>query len=250
MKAITIKTFGGAEQLSITSISDPQPGSDEILVDVHATALNRADILQREGKYPPPPGASDILGLEIAGIVNKVGSNETHWKYGDRVFGLIPGGGYAEKAVIHRDMLMKIPEGYSFEEAAAIPEVFLTAYQSLVWLAKLKKGENILIHAGASGVGTAAIQLAKAQGATVFVTASKEKHNICLELGADFAYDYRSGPFEEWVSQNSNNTGVHVIVDFIGGNYFDQNINCLARDGRLVQLATMGGKIVKDFNLG
>lgn len=250
MEAITIKEFGGPELLIITSNPDPQPAPEEVLVDVHATALNRADILQRQGKYPPPPGASNILGLEIAGLVNRVGSNETNWKSGDKVFGLIPGGGYAEKAVIHRDMLMKIPEGYSFEEATAIPEVFLTAYQSLFWLANLKNRESILIHAGASGVGTAAIQLAKSLDATIFATASKGKHQSCLDLGANFMYDYHSGPFEEWVLKNSDNRGVNVIIDFIGDGYFTQNINCLARDGRLVQLATMGGNVVNDFNLG
>lgn len=250
MRAISIQTFGGPEQLQITSIADPELGPKEVLIDVFATALNRADLLQRQGKYPPPPGASSIPGLEIAGKIGSIGDKVQGWKAGDSVFGLISGGGYAEKAVIHQDMLMKIPEGFSFEEAAAIPEVFLTAYQALFWLAKIKTKEKVLIHAGASGVGTAAIQLAKTMEATIFITASKGKHQTCLNLGANFAYDYKKGPFQGWILANTEKQGVNIIIDFIGGAYFNQNINCLDKDGRLIQLATMGGKNVQEFNLG
>lgn len=249
MIAITIKEFGGPENLIHTTVAEPEPSYEEILVQVHATALNRADLMQRAGKYPPPPGASPIPGLEIAGEVIATGPGADRFQKGDRVFGLIAGGGYAEKAVIHQHMAMKIPQGFSYEEAAAIPEVFLTAYQAIFWLANLQKDETILIHAGASGVGTAAIQLAKSLGATVFVTASQPKHEICLKLGADFAFDYRTGPFENWILAHSENESVNVIIDFIGGSYLNQNLNCLARDGRLVQLATMEAKKIQDFDL-
>ena len=249
MNAITIKEFGGPENLILSSVIDPSPSPEELLVEVHATALNRADLMQRAGKYPPPAGASPIPGLEIAGKVISAGALVNSWKTGDRVFGLIPGGGYAEKAVIHQNMAMKIPPGLSFEEAAAIPEVFLTAYQAIFWLSGLQKKERILIHAGASGVGTAAIQLAKSLDATVFVTASAGKHEICYQLGADFAYDYHRGSFETWVSDNSDDKGVDVIIDFIGGGYFNQNLNCLATDGRLIQLATMEAKKIEEFDL-
>ncbi len=249
MNAITIKKFGGPENLAITSIAEPVPSPEEILVEVHATALNRADLMQRAGKYPPPPGASHIPGLEIAGTVITTGDQVASWKQGDRVFGLIPGGGYAEKAVLHQHMAMEIPSTLSFEEAAAIPEVFLTAYQAIFWLAALQKKERILIHAGASGVGTAAIQLAKSLDASVFVTASAGKHEQCYQLGADFAYDYHRGPFEKWILENTDHKGVDVIIDFIGGGYLNQNLNCLATDGRLIQLATMEAKKIEEFDL-
>jgi len=213
-------------------------------------ALNRADTLQRRGKYPPPEGASPILGLEIAGKVAGRGSKVTKWEKGDRIFGLLPGGGYAEYAVIHQDMALPVPDGFSMEEAAAIPEVFLTAFQSLSWHADLKKGETVLIHAGASGVGTAGIQLAKEMGAKVLVTASKQKHQLCLDLGAEAAIDYHDGPFEKPVLEATDGKGVDVIIDFIAAPYLQQNINCLRTDGRLILLATLGGVKVEQLNMG
>lgn len=161
MRAIIVQKAGGVDQLTMGEVPAPEPAAEELLVRVKATALNRADILQREGKYPPPPGASPLLGLEMAGVVERVGSRCTGWKEGDRVFGLLPGGGYGEYCVIPGRMAMPIPENLSFEEAAAVPEVFLTAYQALFWLGSLQRGERVLIHAGASGVGTAAIQLVR-----------------------------------------------------------------------------------------
>jgi tumor protein p53-inducible protein 3 len=185
MKAILVKEPGDADQLMLGTYQMPEPSDDELFVKVKATALNRADILQRRGFYPPPKGASPILGLEMAGIVEWVGPKCSDWKPGDRVFGLLPGGGYAEYAVIPEAMAMPIPENFSFEEAAAIPEVFLTAYQTLFWLGNLQEKETVLIHAGASGVGTAAIQLARGKGATVIITAgSEQKLAACLELVA------------------------------------------------------------------
>ncbi len=249
MKAIIVTKPGGSDQLKLSEWRKPECGENEILVKVKATALNRADILQREGKYPPPVGASPILGLELSGVVEEVGTKVFKWKKGDSVFGLIPGGGYAEYAVIHENMATEIPGNLSFEEAAAIPEVFLTAYQSLIWLGELRAGEFVLIHAGASGVGTAAIQLAREIGAKIIITASAEKHKICKELGADLTIDYKSQNFKDEVLKFTNNYGTDVIIDFIGGPYFKHNIESLTRNGRLIQLATLGGSKVEDFDM-
>lgn len=249
MKAILIDKPGGADQLYIGETEKPIPQQNEVLVKVKATALNRADILQREGKYPPPKGASEILGLEIAGMAEEVGTDVSHIKKGDSIFGLLPGGGYAEYAIIHKDMAMQIPESFSFTDAAAIPEVFLTAYQALFLLAHIKKGDTVLIHAGASGVGTAAIQLAKSMDAYVIVTASAEKHDLCKSLGADVAIDYKKEDFAEQVFKNTSNKGADIIVDFIGAPYFEKNLNCAALDGRIVMLAFLGGTKISDVNL-
>ncbi|WP_114778323.1 NAD(P)H-quinone oxidoreductase [Botryobacter ruber] len=249
MKAILVKAPGGPEQLHLGEYPKPEPQANELLVKVHATALNRADTLQRQGKYPPPAGASPLLGLELAGVVEAVGADCTRYKPGDKVFGLLPGGGYTAYAVIDEAMAMPVPENLSMEEAAAIPEVFLTAFQALVWLGRLQAGERVLIHAGASGVGTAAIQLARETGAEVVVTASAEKHTTCLRLGAAKAIDYKHESFKEEVMRYTNNEGVDVIVDFIAGPYFNDNLDCLRTDGRLVLLATLGGGKVADFDL-
>ncbi|NDK57328.1 NAD(P)H-quinone oxidoreductase [Pontibacter fetidus] len=249
MKAILVKQPGGPEQLILGEYEQPLPSPNELLVKVYATALNRADTLQRQGKYPPPKGASPILGLEIAGVVEEAGINCTTYKKGDKVFGLLPGGGYAEYAVISEEMAMPIPDNLSFEEAAAIPEVFLTAWQALVWLGKLQPGERVLLHAGASGVGTAAIQLARALNAEVLVTASESKLQACLDLGAHKAINYKEVPFEDEVLAYTNSEGVDVIVDFIAGPYFNQNLDCLRLDGRLVILASLGGGKVSEVDL-
>lgn len=249
MKAVLIEKFGSAENLKIGKWETPQLQDYEVLVKVHATALNRADLLQREGKYPPPAGASPILGLEIAGEVVALGVEVSRWKIGDKVFGLVPGGGYAQYAKIHENMAIQIPENMSFETAAAIPEVFLTAYQSLVWSAKLQAQETILIHAAASGVGTAAIQIAKEIGAEVFATASAGKHALCLDLGAKAVIDYKTQDFEQEIAHLTNGSGVNVIIDFLAASYFQKNINSLSIDGRLVLLALLGGAEVSQMNL-
>ena len=249
MQAILIESFGGPEQLYIGEWPKPHPGVHEILVKVEATALNRADILQREGKYPPPEGESAVLGLEMAGIVESVGQGVTKWKPGDAACGLLGGGGYAEYAVIHQDVALPVPQGLSSVEAAGIPEVFLTAFQALRWLARLQEGERVLIHAGASGVGTAAIQLAHTMGAHPIVTASAAKHPICRELGAAHAIDYKDQDFEEDVLEYTHGKGVDVVVDFIGGPYFQRNLNVLALEGRLVMLAFLGGPATEELNL-
>ena len=249
MKAVIVTQEGEAEHLTIGEYPTPEPGADELLVKVHATALNRADIFQRKGHYPPPEGASEVLGLEVAGTVADKGPGCVGWNEGDRVFGLLPGGGYAEYAILHKDMAMAVPPGLSLGEAAAIPEVFLTAFQALHWLGDMKMNDRVLIHAGASGVGTAAIQLVKVADAHPYVTASAPKHDTCKQLGAEAAIDYESEDFAERIADITNHQGVDIILDFIGAPYYHQNIDSIATDGRLVQLATLGGRTVEEVDL-
>ncbi|PHN00835.1 NAD(P)H-quinone oxidoreductase [Flavilitoribacter nigricans] len=249
MQAVQFHRPGGTEELFLGEYPTPVPGPREILVKVAYTALNRADLLQRTGNYPVPPDDSPIMGLEMSGKVVAIGSKVNKWSIGDEVFGLLNGGGYAEQAVIHEDMAMPIPDGLSLREAAAIPEVFLTAFQALHWIGQLQAGETALIHAGASGVGTAALQLVRLAGATSIVTASAGKHAICRELGAARAIDYRTEDFAEVVKEITDGKGVNVIVDFIAANYFKQNLNALGLDGRMIMLALMGGIKVPEVNL-
>lgn len=250
MKAILLKAHGDSSNLYIGEHPKPNITAKEILVEVKTTALNRADTLQRMGKYPPPPGASEILGLEMAGVVSEVGSEVGRWKVGDRVMGLLAGGGYAQYVGIHEDLAMAIPKNLSFEDAAAIPEVFLTAYQALVDLSNFQAKEKLLIHAGASGVGTAAIQLGKLLGASeIFVTASAAKHDICTSLGADYCIDYKTTLFDEFINEKTEGKGVDTIMDFLMAPYFQKNLDSLAMDGRMVMLATMGGIKTNEINL-
>ncbi|PZN09740.1 MAG: NADPH:quinone oxidoreductase [Bacillota bacterium] len=250
MRAVLVRQPGGAEQLFLGEYPTPEPGEGELLVRVRATALNRADILQRRGLYPPPPGASPILGLEIAGVVERAGPGCGGWRAGDRVFALVPGGGYAEYVTLPAAMAMPIPDNLGFEEAAAIPEAFFTAYQTLFWIGRLQAGERVLIHAGASGVGTAAIQLARDAGADVLVTAGSEaKLAACRALGASHAFNYKEGPFARRVLEATGGRGVDLVLDFVGAPYWEQNLECLATDGRLVLIATMGGGVVERCDL-
>lgn len=242
MRAITFDVPGGPEVLKVEHVADPVPSADQLLVRVRATALNRADTLQRQGLYPPPPGESDVLGLELAGEVEAVGSAVRDVRVGDRVFGLVGGGGYAENAVLDARMAMPMPAGWSFAEAAAVPEVFFTAQETLFTLAQLRAGETVLIHAGASGVGTAGIQMACEVGANVLVTAgSAEKIARCLELGAAAGCNYKERGFADWVHERTDGRGVDVIEDFIGAAYWDDNLKSLATGGRLVLVGFMGG---------
>ncbi len=249
MLAVQVVNPGPASELQIQEVATPSPAAGELLVRVRATALNRADLLQRSGNYPPPAGASEILGLEMSGEVVGCGEDCVGWEEGDRVFGLLPGGGYAEYVVIPQALAMRIPDGLSFVQAAAIPEVFLTAFQAIQWLGELQKGETVLVHAGASGVGTAAIQIAKRIGAKVFVTASAAKHEACRVLGADLTIDYKSEQFDEVVLDATDGKGIDLIIDFLGASYFHQNVKSLKLDGRLVMLALMGGSKVEAVNL-
>ena len=250
MKAVLVDKFGGSENLRIGEWPTPEPGENEILVSIAATALNRADILQREGRYPPPKGASPILGLEYSGRVAKVGAKVSRWEVGDEVCGLLAGGGYAEYVTVHENLAMSVPQGIDLVQAAAIPEVFLTAFQALDWLAGLNAGEKVLIHAGASGVGTAAIQIAREKGAEIFVTASAGKHDICKELGATHTIDYKTESFAKVIADITNGEGVNVIIDFISGPYFDANLASLALEGRMIMLAFLGSPKVESANLG
>jgi putative PIG3 family NAD(P)H quinone oxidoreductase len=250
MKAILQTHYGNAETLYVGNVSSPIITERQVLVKTHATALNRADILQREGKYFPPKGESEILGLEMSGEIIDIGKNVNNLKIGQRVAGLLGGGGYAEYIAIDADMVFEIPDYLSYTQAAAIPEVFMTAYDALFTQLNFQKGEHILIHAGASGVGTAAIQLAKLFGATtIFVTASESKYSVCLDLGADVAIDYKKEDFEKIILEETNGNGVNTIIDFLAASYFQQNINCLSMDGRMVILAMLGGYKMRETNI-
>ena len=249
MKAVLFDTPGGPENLYIGQAPDPTPGPGQVLVYVAASALNRADLLQREGKYPVPPGANPILGLELAGTIIELGEGVTDFEIGDNVCALMNGGGYAQLAVVDEQMLLRLPRNMSFTKAAAIPEAFLTAFQALHWLGEMKKGDNVLIHAGASGVGTAAIQLVKLAGATPIITASAGKHEAVKNLGATRCIDYRTEDFAEAVLDETDGKGADVILDFVGGPYFAQNLNALALEGRMVCLGFLGGVQVKEVSL-
>ena len=251
MQAIQVINHDKQNALEIGIAPDPTLSKKSILVKIKATALNRADLLQRTGNYPPPDGASEILGLEMAGVVEKVGSKVTKWSSGDRVFGLLAGGGYAEYCTIHEDMAMEIPENLSFEEAAAIPETFLTAFQALDWLGKLKEKETVLIHAAGSGVGTSAIQLAHhVYDAQIVATAGKQhKLDTARELGADFAYNYKEQNYAEEIISEIGADSVNVVVDFIGKPYWHKNMKVLSMDGRVVYLSFLGGHKVEEMSL-
>ncbi|MBI4276811.1 MAG: NAD(P)H-quinone oxidoreductase [Armatimonadetes bacterium] len=244
MRAVILERFGGPEVLRIHGVSDPTPGVAQVRVRIAATALNRADVLQREGRYPPPaPKPGDILGLEFSGTVDALGPGVTAWKPGDRVFGLLGEGGYAEQVVTHERMLMPMLPGMSFDDAAAIPEVYFTAYDALVDRARVEMGEAVLIHAGGSGVGTAAIQLARAMGAGRLLTTvgSDAKAWRCLDLGADRAINYRTETFEDVVMAETGGKGADVIVDFVGGPYAQRNVNAVRTMGRVILVGLLGG---------
>jgi tumor protein p53-inducible protein 3 len=249
MRAIVFDHPGRPDVLRLSEVPAPLPGPGEVRVRVGATALNRADLLQRQGKYPPPPGASPLLGLEMAGEVELLGSGTTGVAVGERVCALLPGGGYAEYVTVPAPLLLQLPAAMSFEDAAAVPEAFLTAYQALFLLGGLRAGQHVLVHAGASGVGTAAIQLARRAGATVHVTASAPKHALCRAIGAETTIDYRSEAFDARVREATSGHGADVILDFIGAPYLTQNVNALALDGRIVVLATMGGALAERFDV-
>ncbi len=251
MKAITFATYGGPDVLRLEDVAEPTPAADELLVRVRASALNRADTMQRRGHYPPPPGESDILGLELAGEVEAVGANASGFKPGDRVFGLVGGGGYAEKACIDHRMAMPIPDDWDFVKAAAVPEVFFTANETLFTLGRLDEGETALIHAGASGVGTAGIQMARQAGARVLVTVGSEEKVARTEaLGAETAINYKTTDFAARTLALTDGAGVDLVQDFIGAAYWQNNLRCLKTAGRLVLVGLMGGaKVEADLGL-
>lgn len=241
MKAIVVPQPGGPEAMQLQEVPDLTPKADEILVRVQAAGVNRADLHQREGHYPPPPGTTDVMGLEMAGEILQVGEQVQGWKPGERVMALLPGGGYAEQVIIPAGMAMPVPSNITIVEAGAIPEAFLTAYLNLFMLGELQQGQTVLVHSGGSGVGSATIQEAKAAGAKVFTTCSKEKMGACRELGADLVIDYKAESFEQWVKEATNGNGVDIILDFIGGPYLSPNLNSLALYGKLILIGQLGG---------
>ena len=250
MKAVVLREHGGPEVLQIEDVPSPTFGAEDILVSVAATALNRADLLQRMGFYPNPfPQGPEIPGLEFAGTVKAVGERVTAWNVGDKVMGIVSGGAYAEELVLHERQAMAVPAGMSLHDAAAIPEVFITAWDALVVQGGLTSGRWAMVHAGASGVGTAAIQICKAIGARIIVTCSSGKVQSCKDLGADVVVDYTTQDFVEEVQRVTNGSGVDVILDVIGGDYVERNVASLAVKGHIVQVGVMAGKPLP-FNVG
>jgi putative PIG3 family NAD(P)H quinone oxidoreductase len=250
MKAIVVQTDQPGRPLKWQEVPSPDYGADEVLVDIHATALNRADLMQRAGNYPPPPGAPDILGLEMAGRIAAVGANVTGWQVGDRVCALLPGGGYAGQVNVPTSLLMPIPDRLSFDEAAGIPEVFYTAFVNLFMEADVQAGETVLVHGGASGVGTAAIQMLREVGCRVFITAgTDDKTESCQELGAELAINYKREDFAERIMAYTQDEGVDLILDMVGAAYLERNLKLLKLRGRLVFISLLGGAQA-DINLG
>ncbi|MGN8020694.1 NAD(P)H-quinone oxidoreductase [Phyllobacterium sp. 22229] len=242
MTAIEITQPGGPLVLKPGKRGVPEAGPNELLVQVHAAGVNRPDVLQRQGHYPPPPGASDIPGLEIAGDVVAVGSAVTRFRPGDRVTALVAGGGYAQYCTVHETTALPIPAGYGFIEAAALPETFFTVWHNVFERGGLKSGETFLVHGGTSGIGTTAIQLASAFGAYVITTAgSDDKCEACLKLGADRAVNYRTHDFVDAVKEATGGKGVNLTLDMVGGDYTERNYDAAAVDGRIVQIAHLNG---------
>lgn len=244
MYHIKVINPGKDYDLAIERIPIPKPKKGEILIKVKAAGVNRADLLQAEGLYPPPQGAPDILGLEASGEVVALGDEVKGFKEGDRVTALLSGGGYAEYVTVPVAQVLPIPKGSSFAEAAAIPEAFFTCYATLFDIAKLRSNELVLIHGGASGIGTTAIQLAKWRGAKIFVTAGSDKKcQVCLNIGADHAINYNREDFLEYIKEKTAGHGVNVVLDMLGGEYLDKNLRVLAIRGRLVSIALLQGKM-------
>ena len=250
MRAVVLRSHGGPDVLQFEDVASPVIGEQDILVTVAATALNRADLLQRMGFYPNPfPSGPEIPGLEFAGTVAAIGHKVTVWAVGDRVMGITSGGAYAEQLAINERQAMAVPSGMSLHDAAGIPEVFITAWDALVVQGGLTSGRWAMVHAGASGVGTAAIQICKAIGARIVVTCSGGKVEACRSLGADVAVDYGTQDFVAEVATATAGKGVDVILDVIGGDYVERNVACLAVKGHIIQVGVMAGKPVP-FNVG
>ncbi|BCA78846.1 NAD(P)H-quinone oxidoreductase [Desulfuromonas sp. AOP6] len=251
MKAVQLDGFGGVEVLRVGEAERPVPGENQVLIKVMATSINRPDLVQREGKYPPPPGDSEILGLEVAGVVAEVGPKVSQWKAGDRVMSLVGGGGYAEYAVAYADHLMPIPESMSFAEAACVCESYITAFLNVFMIGDLQDGQTAILHGGGGGVNTAALQLAKAltPNAKLIVTAHPSKMERVKDLGADLVIDYTQTPdFTEVVKEFTNKKGVDVILDHVGAKYLAPNMNSLGYKGRLVIIGVISG-IKAELNL-
>ncbi|MEQ7849096.1 NAD(P)H-quinone oxidoreductase [Nocardioides kribbensis] len=242
MRAVVAQGTGGPEVLSVTELPDPEPGPGEVVLDVAAAGLNRADLLQRQGHYPPPPGASDVIGMECSGTVSAVGEGVTRWAVGDEVCALLAGGGYATKVAVPEGQVMPVPAGLDLVTAAAVPEVAATVWSNVFMIAGLKAGQTFLVHGGAGGIGTFAIQLAHARGARVMTTGgTAEKLAFCRDLGADVTIDYHDQDFVEVVTEATDGAGVDVILDNMGAKYLMRNVDALALEGVLVVIGMQGG---------
>lgn len=242
MKQIIYGTDGTPDSMRLADAPTPHPGAGEILIEVHCAGVNRPDVLQRAGRYPPPPDASPILGLEVAGTVAALGAGVTEWKVGDRVTALVPGGGYAEFCTAPASHALPVPDGLDMAQAAALPETWFTVWANLVDLGRLKRGERLLVHGGSSGIGLTAIQLARHLGVECFVTVgSAEKARFCRDFGADHAINYREADFARTVKDLTGGEGVDVVLDMVGAPYLQRNLSLLRRDGRLVLIAFLEG---------
>jgi len=242
MRAITITEAGGPDVLTWAEVPDPEPGPGEVLIDVAASAVNRADLLQRQGYYPPPKGASPYPGLECSGVISALGPDVTGWQVGDEVCALLTGGGYAEKVAVPAGQLLPVPDGVDLVDAAGLPEVACTVWSNVRQLARLDAGQTLLVHGGGSGIGTLAIQYGTAIGAQVLATARAAKHERLRELGAAATIDYSREDFVAAVREQTGGRGADVILDIIGGRYLAQNVDALADGGRLVIIGMQGGR--------
>ncbi len=249
MQAVVLDEYGDVDVLRIQEVPIPEPSPTEVLVKVAATALNRADLLQRRGLYPGPEATFEIPGIEFSGTIESSGEEANKYPVGTKVMGIVGGGGYAEYLVTDERQIMPIPEGVSLIDAASIPEVWITAFDALIDKGNLQPNQKCLIHAGGSGVGTAGIQIAREVGADVAVTASAAKLETCEQLGADLTVDYHDEDFVEAVNKWTGSTGVNVILDVVGGDYLERNFRCVAAQGTIVQVGAMGGG-KSDINLG
>ncbi|MDZ5619588.1 NAD(P)H-quinone oxidoreductase [Nocardioides sp. HM23] len=250
MRAVTVAEPGGPEVLTISELPDPEPGPGEVLIDVAATAVNRADLLQRQGFYPPPPGASDVIGLECSGTIAGIGEGVTGWDVGAPVCALLAGGGYASRVAVPAGQVMPVPDGVDLVTAAALPEVACTVWSNVFMIAGLQPGDAFLVHGGAGGIGTMAIQLASTLGARVLATAgSAEKLELCRSLGAEVAINYRDEDFVDVVRRHTDGHGADVVLDNMGAKYLARNVSVLADEGRLVVIGLQGG-VKAELDLG
>ncbi|WP_342226715.1 NAD(P)H-quinone oxidoreductase [Candidatus Liberibacter asiaticus] len=250
MRHVAMSGYGKSNVMFLAESPIPQPQKEEILIKVEAIGVNRPDVMQRKGLYPPPKNANPILGLEVAGKIVDLGENTTHWNIGDEVCALVNGGGYAEYCLSHQGHTLPIPKGYNAIQAASLPESFFTVWANLFQTANLRSGQTVLIHGGSSGIGTTAIQLASYLGATVYTTAkSEEKCLACLKLGAKHAINYLKEDFLEILQKETQGRGIDIILDMVGAEYLNQHLTLLSKEGKLIIISFLGGNIATEINL-